>query len=239
MYTLTTSTEGQGVVQQFSFSDDAFPEPTGIPLNLDVTGQEDFYQFPLDFAVGPDFVVHSEMTDQVHIFRRETNAEVSDAGQFSVAESCSIGATQVGDSTAAFEPLGLIVGTPNGLTALLFAGDSHTSDHQLTIVHQYFGGPVEQVDIALPHGIPSNLYVAPINGISLGTDIIITVPETPYAYVLENISPFSEVQFAPIEYVDVGFGVTEVDQIRIESGPILNYLVTNDGETLSMYPSIP
>ncbi|MEP1144327.1 MAG: hypothetical protein ABJH52_11465 [Henriciella sp.] len=338
LYTLIKSAGGQGVVQQFRFLDDDFPEPTGIPLNLDITGQESFYRIPLDFAVGPDFVVHSEATGQISIFRRETNSEVSDAGQFSVSESCSIGATQVGDSTIPFEPLGLIVGTPNGLiallnngsptsspqsasrigtfsesriiattgdfcrldfnqfntsenaryfdeareeivplasalgntvylleplevntpsdmrlvdtaggymdfgsyfTALLFAGDDHTSDHQLTIVHQYFGGPVEQVDIPLPHGVPANLHVAPINGFGFASDIIVTVPETPYVYVLENISPFSEVEFTPIEYLDVGFGVIEIDQIRIESGSVLNYLVTNDGETLSLYPSNP
>ncbi|MEM7637542.1 MAG: hypothetical protein AAF269_00660 [Pseudomonadota bacterium] len=338
MYTLTRADNNTGRIQQFRFLDDAIPAPTDIELGVEITGQEDFYRFPLDFSVGPDFVLHSQETGQVQIFRRESNSEVSEAGDFTIADSCSIGATQTGDSFVAGEPLGLIVGTPNGLTALLnngspfsapqsaaqigtfsesriiattgdfceldfnqfntsenarfydaarqeivpirngrgsmaqldtpltvdapsdmtlvdvaggymsfgsyytallFAGESHTSDHQLTIVHQFFGPPQEQVDIALPHGVPSSLYVAPFNGSGLATDIIVTVPETPYAYVFKNISQFNQVRFEPIEFLDVGFGVTGIDQIRTERGAISNYLVTNDGQTLTIYPSVP
>lgn len=341
IYTAARSQNNAGLVQQFKFVDDAIPTPINIELNVDLTGQETFYQFPLDFMLHPDFVLHNEETGHIQIFRRETNSEVSDAGQLTIADSCSIGATQVGDAPQSYpplEPYGLVVGTPNGLTALLnngspvsasqsmqqmgtfsdsriiattghfceldlhqfstndnaryfdqaraeiiplhsalgntaqfgtslsvnvpsdmtlvdrgggymqfgsyftallFAGPTHTSEHQLTIVHQYFGGPVEQVDIALPHGIPSGLHVAPFNASGLATDIIVTASETPYAYVFENISPFSQIQFSPIEYLEVGFGVTEVEQVYTERGTVAFHLIANDGETLTMYPSIP
>lgn len=338
LYTATRAQDNSGRIQQFRFLGDAFPTPTNIELEIEVTGSEAFYRFPLDFAVGPDFVLHSEETGEVQIFRRETNSEVSDAGKFTIEGSCSIGATQVGDSNNFGEPLGLIVGTSNGLTALLnngdptsapqsaaqigtfsqsriiattgdfceldynqfnsgenarffdktrgeisrissarfgtlglgspitvnapsdmslvdiaggynntgeyftallFAGETHTSDHQLTILPLLFGPPNDQIDIPLPHGIPSSLYVAPINGSFLATDIVITVPETPYVYVLNNVSAFNEIRFDPIEYLDVGFGITGVDQIRPEGGSGNFYLVTNDGETLTIYPSTP
>lgn len=340
LHTLSRNAGDQGVIEQFKFTDDSFPTPGDIPIDLSLSQAEDFYEFQLAFAVGLDFVVHSKETGRVQIYRRDSNLEVSDGGEFMVADSCSIGATQTGDAAQTFppsEPLGLVVGTPNGLTALLnngspvtanslpnmgtfsesriiattgdfceldfkqfnsnenaryfdetrgeinpifsarginaqfldpisvttpanmtlvdvaggymsfgsfftaflFAGETHDSDHQLSIVHQFFGPPTEQIDIPLPSGIPTGLYVAPIDSVGLESDIFVTVADTPYVYFFENLSAPRQTVFAPIEFIEVGFGVTQIDQIQTLRGSVRNYLVTNDGETLTMYPRVP
>jgi len=129
--------------------------------------------------------------------------------------------------------------------ALLFSDGEHEGTHQVTIVHQDPAGTFSQTDIALPNGVPLDMAVTSIDvradgnqnpGMSdFDSDIVIAVPETPYAYVLKNTSsPTVSLSFAPIEYAEVGFGVNQIALIDGD-GSLGPELVTGDGTTLDLY----
>ena len=131
--------------------------------------------------------------------------------------------------------------------AILFAGETHESAHQLTIVQVPIDGTITQTDVALPSGIPSRLHVrrdgkiGDGNHLSDDTDIVIMVPDTPYIYVLENLStPEGGTGFGPVQFFEVGFGVEDIDFIYRSFDSVYKYyhLVTNDGDTLTLYPSV-
>ncbi len=135
------------------------------------------------------------------------------------------------------------------LRFLLFSSGEHDKGHQLTIIHEDKNGSIEQRDVPLPNGVPTQLYT---NSIDLwpdenqpptvsqdyDSDIIITAPETPYIYVLENLSsPTEPFCFGEITYFEVGYGVNEVEQIIPFLTDSPRQLITNDGQTLRFYSS--
>lgn len=161
----------------------------------------------------------------------------------------------------AFLPGVLPVETPTGLSlvdigygtsqnrdhfiALLFAGETHDAPHQLSVLHP--ANPLEyyQADITLPSGIPSKLVMESFdthyvrndgpNFHEADTDILITVPETPYAYLIKtDFSTEDGLILHPIEYVEVGFGVHEAEMIITDDSERRS-LITNDGSMLNLH----
>ena len=132
--------------------------------------------------------------------------------------------------------------------ALLFAGPEHTSPHQLTILHKTPSGNIEQLDYALPSGIPTDLIVQSIdtNFVELtydgtegnrDTDIVIAVPETPYVYII-TVEPddLGGVTFGPLEFFEAGFDVKDI-HVEVTDGTYRYSLITNDGYTLRLHES--
>jgi len=132
--------------------------------------------------------------------------------------------------------------------ALLFAGEEHTSDHRLVILHRTPSGTIEQLDYHLPNGIPSDLVIQSIDtnffdlqyGRGEGnrdTDIVISAPETPYVYVVTvEDDGFGGVSFSPIEYFEAGYGVKDI-AVEVTDGTNRYSLITNDGTTLRLHKS--
>lgn len=129
--------------------------------------------------------------------------------------------------------------------ALLFAGETHNAPHQLTILYQSPNGAVDQLDIPLPAGIPASLTVGSIdtdfdevefsNFANKDDDIVIAVPDTPYAYVIRSeYSVEAGLTFAPLEFFHVGFDVLDTALI-ITDGTARWSLITNDGWTLRLH----
>jgi|GEM_PF-5387974 len=133
--------------------------------------------------------------------------------------------------------------------ALLFAGETHDSAHRLTILHETPGGQIEQVDYDLLSGIPTDLFVQSIDtnffdlqyGRGEGDrdmDIVIAVPETPYVYVVTvEADETGALTFSPLEFVEVGFGVSDV-MVTVTDSTNRYSLLTNDGNTLRMHESL-
>lgn len=130
---------------------------------------------------------------------------------------------------------------------LLFAGDTHTSDHQLVILSHDTNGVMDADVIALPNGIPTDLVVTSIDtdarDLARGgdgntdSDIVIAVPETPYVYVIRSEQPDQDgLSFDPIEFFEVGFGVHDIT-IAVTDGNNREDLITNDGRVLQLFSS--
>lgn len=130
---------------------------------------------------------------------------------------------------------------------LLFAGDTHDAPHQLSILYETLSGQIEQLDYALPAGIPTDLEVHSIDtnfiDMARGTtgnrdaDIVIAVPETPYVYVIETqYSETEGISFGPLEFFEAGFGVRDV-AIIVTDGTNQFSLLTTDGYTLNLHKS--
>ena len=107
------------------------------------------------------------------------------------------------------------------LVAAVFSDGRHDGNHAL-LIFQNDGGMITQTTVTLPNGVPSDLAFASIDdGLSndYDSDVVITVPETPYLYVFENLSSASVpgvVEFSDVAYFEVGFGahvvaISEVD----------------------------
>ena len=132
--------------------------------------------------------------------------------------------------------------------ALLFAGEHHTSAHRLTLLYKSSNGLIEQRDIDLPSGIPSDLIVQSIDtnffdlqyGRGEGNrdmDIVIAAPETPYVYVVTvDKDSLGELTFSPLEFFEVGFGIKDI-MLAVTDGTNRYSLLTNDGTTLNMHES--
>ncbi|MEO1660355.1 MAG: hypothetical protein AAFR51_05165 [Pseudomonadota bacterium] len=132
--------------------------------------------------------------------------------------------------------------------ALLFAGAEHTSAHQLTLLHETPSGVIEQLDYALPSGIPADMVVQSIDtnyfdlqyGRGEGnrdTDIVIAVPATPYVYVIEvDQDALGGVTFGPLAFFEAGFDIFDL-AVAVTDGTHRYSLITNDGYTLHLHES--
>lgn len=108
-----------------------------------------------------------------------------------------------------------------GFIVMLF-GRGHY-DSNLLVVLQEEAGEVTQSRIDLPNGFGSDLLVDNVDFFIPGnnttsdvdSDILIASPDTPYVYVLENLSSNTgTVTFSEVQYLEVGFGVTRVGLVR-------------------------
>lgn len=121
------------------------------------------------------------------------------------------------------------------LYVLLYSSGTHEGPHQVTIVLEGGVEPLEFLEIPLPNGAPENLYFEPTTSLPK-QDILITVPETPYIYVIRNTSDDqTPLNFGEIEFFDVGFGVTEIHQTISSTAIPVRELHTNTGDELNSY----
>jgi hypothetical protein len=102
--------------------------------------------------------------------------------------------------------------------AMLLTGGHYDSNFLLIL--QDSPGGISETRIDLPHGSGTDLLVESMDVLpfppssttsDFDSDILIAVPETPYVYVLENLSTMTgPVTFSEISYLETGFGVYKI-----------------------------
>lgn len=138
-----------------------------------------------------------------------------------------------------------ISNTGSSLLAALFTDGVHEGNHAL-LIFENEGGAIEQTTIILPNGVPTDFAFASVDAFDpdvigysdFDADIVIAVPETPYVYVLENLSsptvPGAS-DFADIAFFEVGFGVEQVAVFEVGDASLPSLVTGGSDGTVVIY----